>query len=252
MKFKLIILTASFFCLAYGSAMASDAKETSRLLSKIEQSLPERYRDPAAIVERRVESWMTVDGFSELRSSIQNDWESHIGNIREIAPTQNAQAIYFKAAEVLNKNNYYKLILSAADEAALGNVELTEFRWIVFPIEKHLRDMWTEDPPSAELKAVAARVREVMGADSGVGKFMTQVIAGEIAASNRGFAPDTKPLRPAFKPPTPQAVNPSLALPPAVPVAPQPQRVNRTWWIVGAIAALAALVVVARRKKSRF
>lgn len=234
---------------------AGDTARVTALLEALEKTVPEDYRDPGALVEK--DDWSKEPDFRELQALIARDWATHVPAISTLAPSNNAKTIYFKAAQVLNQKQYLKLLVATADHAEAGEIHPMQFRWIVSPYEKHLRKMWEEDPPSEELKIAAARVREVVGADSNMGKLMTRIIAGEMRASLRNDDSDANPLPKLPTQAAPSTSTPPPAAPPLVvkvspPVAQPPANSsNPLWWIAGAIAALVAVVVVVRRKKSK-
>lgn len=97
-----------------------------------------------------------------------------------------------------------------------------------------------------------------MADDPGMVRFMTEVISGQVAANNRNFHPDADPLpKPAATQAPPSISTPPPVAPPSVfkvsaPVAPLPAKSsNPLWWIVGTVAAFAAVVLVVRRKKPK-
>ena len=174
-----------------------------------------------------------------------------------LAPNDNAKTIYYKAAQVLDRDTYLKLITITFDRMAAKELHPLQFKWIVFPYAKNLRTIWVEDPPSDELKNVASRVREVMADDSGTVRFMNDVIRGDVAAINRDFHPDEEPsevrkaqLRRSINTattPTSTAVNPASS-----PAAPPPEKSsNFIWWIVGLVILVGGAVFVARKKKPK-
>lgn len=235
----------------------SDIERTQELITSIENAIPARLRDPIGLVEN--ESWTRHPDFKKLQGLIAQDWEKQAAAISTIAPSDNAKTIYYKAAQVLDRGTYLEFIMATSDRMAASELHPMQFKWVVFPHQKHLRNIWVEDPPSDQLKKVAARVREVMTDDLGMVRFMNEVISGQVAANNRDFHPDTaplpKPTPPQAAPSTPTLTPPSDTSPPPVvqvpaPVAPASAKsFNPLWWITGAVATLVAVGLALRRKK---
>jgi hypothetical protein len=257
-----ILRISALWLVTTAALFAATPVESARShLAAAENALPMRARDPGVVIERPTDSLMELPGFKELRAEIPEHWRDHIANLTTVAPTPVAQTIYFKAAQVLSQYDYLQLLVATCERAKAGEIHPMQFRWIVSPYEKHLRKMWEENPPSEELKLAAARVREVIGADSNMGKLMTRIIAGEMAASLRDFHPDANPLsKPASTQAAPSApeatrASPSVAPAPAVVAAPAPaapppaKSLNPLWWIAGAIILAGGAAFVARKKK---
>jgi hypothetical protein len=253
MRIKTVIAFIGFFSMWCIQAVA-DTSRVSALLEALEKTVPAAYRDPVALVEK--DDWSKEPDFRELQSLIVTDWATHAAAISTIAPSNNAKTIYFKAAQVLDRSTYLKFILVTSDRMAAKELHPMQFKWVVSPYEKHLRNMWVEDPPSDELKKVAARVREVMADDPGMVRFMNDVIRGEVAANNRDSDPVADPsearkaqLRQSIgtapaPAPAPTAVNPASAR-----AAPLPAKSsNLAWCIVGLIILVSGAVFLVRKK----
>jgi hypothetical protein len=201
------------------------------------------------------------DAVVEMRELPKSDAQSELGEMLSLtsfdkldlnALNETQKSILFKAAQKLHAKQYMQLLNRAYDLTKNDMISRQQYKWALFPSSKHLRNMWTEVPPSEELKGIALKAREIMGPDSDIGQFMTRVIIGEIASSSRGFDPEAKPSRAAITPP-PGVINanPTPAPPLPDPTASPHQSMNPVWWFVGAIATLCALVLVVRRKKNK-
>lgn len=241
----------------------ADTSRVTALLEALEKTVPAAYRDPGALVEKS--NWSKEPDFRELQSLIARDWASHAPAISTVAPSNNAKTIYYKAAQVLDRSTYLKLIMATSDRMAAGELHPMQFKWVVYPQSKHLREIWHEDPPSIELKKVAARVREVMAGDPSTVRFMNEVISGQVAANHRDFHPEANPLpkpRPtqaapsdststAIPPPAPASAAPAVATTRTPAEPPAAQATDPLWMIVAAIAVLAGMVLVLRHKKPK-
>jgi len=206
------------------------------------------------------EKWSQTPSFKKLQEMIAQDWEKHAPAISTIAPSDSAKTIYFKAAQVLDRDTYLKLIMVTSDRMAAGELHPMQFKWVVYPQSKHLREMWHKGPSGAELKKVAARVREVMANDPNTVRFMDKVISGEVAENNHDSDPAADPSE-ARKAQLRQSINtasaptpaPTTAVNPAsAPAAPLPEKSsNVVWWIVGLLILAAGVVFVERNKKPK-
>jgi hypothetical protein len=90
-------------------------------------------------------------------------------------------ALFFKAAEVLSREEYIKFVTAAADLVESGAISKQQYNWALRPFSKHLRDMWAEDPISKPLQQLALRARAVMADDASFCAFVDKVLSRKLA-----------------------------------------------------------------------
>jgi len=215
------------------------------ILAKAESSIPENYRDPASIVEMR-SSLEKVETFTQLQGILKNSWRTSLPHINELAANDTQKSIYFKAAQILPREEFIAFVSAASDQVASKAISKQQFKWALFPSQKHLREMWTEDPPSESLQQLAQRAKMILGDDAGQSKFFDHVLSGKVASDNRP-PEQTSPSENAAEIPAsgPTAAPPSTstnATPQSSLVVQVEQSRTALWpWIIGAILLLAAL-----------
>ena len=125
-----------------------------------------------------------------------------MNSIEKIAPSDNAKAIFFKAAQILPRKDYIDFLGVSCDLAKEGKLSKQQLKWALFPSEKHLREMWGVPEPSRELRVVAERGKIVFSDDPRMLEFFDGVISGKVAASAKKFherydgpSPEKRPVR---------------------------------------------------------
>ncbi len=252
LSYTAIWLISCLLCFA-----EAENAQVQELLTSLENAMPAPSRDPISIVENN--NWTQHPDFKKLQALIASDWENHAAQISRIAPGYNAKTIYYKAAQVLDRDTYLKFILATCDRMAANELHPMQFKWVVFPQSKNLREIWHEDPPSAELKKVATRVREVTANEPSMVSFMNDVISGKVAANNRDFHPDAEPsevrkaqLRRSINTASMPTLAPAVVNPASATAAPSPVKSsNAVWWIAGSIILAVGVVFVMRKKKPK-
>lgn len=180
-------LIYSFFSVILTSlpVMAQDSKMIRDALAKTERSIPENYRDPLSVVEKRLSSWEKVEAFTEIQSALENSWRTNLPKINEFATNDTQKALFFKAAQILPRKEYIEFMIAASDQVASEAVSKQQFKWALFPGQKHLREMWTEAPPSESLKQLARKAKMIFSEDTSQANFFDHVLSGKVAADNR-------------------------------------------------------------------
>lgn len=225
------------------SAMAQDSNMIRETLAKTERAIPENYRDSASIVEMR-SSLEKVESFTQLQSILKTSWRTNLPQINEFAANDTQKALYFKAAQILPREEYIAFMTAASDQATSGSISKQQFKWALFPSQKNLREMWTEDPPSESLQQLARKAKIILGDDAGQFKFFDHVLSGKVASDNR---PPEEPkfekeltAKGATSAPTATPSTSAKAPPQSSPIAQvEPPRSSPLPWIIGAILLLA-------------
>lgn len=166
------------------SVMAQDVDMIREMLAKTESAIPDNYRDPASVVEMR-SSLVKIEAFVQLQGSLGTSWETSLPLINDIAINDTQKAIFFKAAQILSREEYIAFMTAASDQAASRAISKQQFKWALFPSQKHLREMWIEDPPSESLQQLAKNARMILGDDGSQSKFFNDVLSGKVALDNR-------------------------------------------------------------------
>ena len=183
MKMKLI------FCIIMCSSAAILANEhdaLSSLLKETIQQLPERARSTESIVERRSTSFSRIESFSKIEILITTSWERDLPEISEFAESESEKAIYFKAAQKLSRRDYLRFMTAAASLVANGSISKQHFKWGIFPEEKHLREMWIENPANGPLKNLAHQASLIFSDDKNMKDFFEKVVSGQLAIDSIG------------------------------------------------------------------
>jgi len=189
---KIFIYTFASVILSSLSVTAQDSNMIRDMLTKTESRIPENYRDPLSIVEMR-SSLDKVESFVQMQGILKSSWKTSLPLINELAANDTQKALYFKAAQILPREEYIAFVTAASEQAATGTISKQQFKWALFPGQKHLREMWTEDPPDESLQQLARRAKEVLGDDAGPSNFFDHVLSGKVASDNRS-PEQTSPL----------------------------------------------------------
>jgi hypothetical protein len=171
--------------------------DTSQLLLKTENAIPERARYLGAIVERRSSTMaQKIESFDLLQKNFKETWKDDLNAIETVAPTDNTKAIFYKAAQILPLRDYITFLTLTCRQVEAGKISKQQLKWALFPFEKHLREMWTENPPSAELKELALRASFVLKDDKGMKDFLEKVISRQEKMDNAGENEAALPANP--------------------------------------------------------
>lgn len=183
---KCVIYILVLFSMLRYSVMAQDANMVREMLAKIESTISENYRDPVSVAEKRPSSWAKkVEAFAQLQTVLKTSWRTSLSQINEIATNETQKAICFKAAQILPREEYIAFVTAASEHVASGSISKQQFKWALFPSETHLREMWTEDPPSESLQQLAQQAKIVLSEDTKQSKFFDHVLSGKVAVDNR-------------------------------------------------------------------
>lgn len=161
--------------------------ETTTLLNEIEAAFPEDYRNAVSIVERRSSAMaQKIESFGLLQKNFEKAWTEDLRSIDTVAPSDNTKAIFFKAAQILPRKDYIDFLMITCQLVEDGEVSKQQLKWGLFPSEKHLREMWIENPPSVPLKDLAHQAGLIFADDGGMKDFLDKVVSGQVAIGGIG------------------------------------------------------------------
>lgn len=183
MKKPLLFLIIKFIV----SSSVCVGSDTFELLSKTENALPERARYLGAIAERRSSSMARkIESFDLLQQNFKKTWVEDLRSIDTVAPSDNTKAIFFKAAQILPRKDYIDFLMMTCQFVENGKISKQQLKWGLFPAEKHLREMWIENPPSAPLKDLAHQASLIFADDKNMKGFLDKVVSGQVAIDSIG------------------------------------------------------------------
>lgn len=186
-------LLLGLFGLLIACDFANAESETAILLNKIEAAFPEDYRNAVSIVERRSSAMaQKIESFDLLQKNFEKAWTEDLRSIDTVAPSDNTKAIFFKAAQILPRKDYINFLMTTCQLVQNGKISKQQLKWGLFPSEKHLREMWIENPPSVPLKDLAHQASLIFADDEGMKDFLDKVVSGQVAID--GIGKDEKSL----------------------------------------------------------
>ena len=175
---KRILVLLALTCHFAGAQATDQTARAADLVRTTRNAIPEKYRNPASIVEMR-STLKKIGAFVTLQTEFPTSWEETLGAIGTVAPDSPSIAIYFKAAEVLPKREYAGFMLAAADGVSSGEISIQQFKWGLFPAEKHLRDMWNENEKPPAMIDLARKAKTLLANEPESVRFFDDVLAGK-------------------------------------------------------------------------
>lgn len=167
--------------------LACAGSDTFELLSKTENAFPEHSRYLGAIAERRSSSMAKkIESFDLLQKNFKKTWKEDLNSIETVAPSDNTKAIFFKAAQILSREDYRNFLMATCPLVESGKISKQQLKWGLFPAEKHLREMWIENPPSSSLKDLACQASLIFADDEGMKVFLDRVFSGQLGIDSVG------------------------------------------------------------------
>jgi hypothetical protein len=225
------ILHNLFLLISIGVVSGAQAN-TSELLRNTEKALSERARYAESIIEKRTSSLAKIASFAQLQKEIGTTWRHDLPLISKVASSDNAQALYFKAAQVLPREEYIQFMMLASEQVAGNGISKQQFKWGVFPSEKHLREMWTDSTSSESLKILAQRAKQLLDDDPSTLQFFDNVIVGRVASDNRPSGQSSTSV--SDTPTTQPAPSESLSVLKVQPILASSKQPSAPWlWIIG-------------------
>ncbi len=241
-----------FFLIPILGFSATGQEAIRNLLEAVENNIPEPYRSPVAAVEIK-HSLNDGEAFQQLETEIISSWREILPILGDMDINETKKALFFKATQVLPLENYLEMSTLAMDRWEAGDISRMQAMWILFPAEKHLRDMWTMDDPPESLVNLAHKVANIYPDKSKDKVFFVEFLHKHSpsivdGAEEQASGSDQKTFR--QSPVLRNEVNES-ANHISVDASEQAPEQSSRWWIrlVGALIVLGGLGVMLRRKK---
>jgi hypothetical protein len=218
------------------------------LLANAENEIPEPYRSPVAVVEMRGE-FNDAGAFQQLRNETLSSWEEIIPKVSSMGISDTKKALLFKATQGLPLEDYLQMAIATMDLWENGNISRLQAMWVLFPSEKHLRNMWESETPPKSLSELAQKAEAICSDGSKTKLFFTNYLRKHIHNDSLVIDSSTE-LTEISKPKLkekPLALQ-AEAIKVEVPKKAPEESSNWLLWLIGALVVLGGLAVVVRRK----
>ena len=182
MKMKranLITLLAvfGFFGIITVKADTTQMSQISHLLTQVESKIPESYRFPEAVMEGG--NWKKAPEFTQLKSAVQANWRTLLGNLKSVAPSETDQVILFAAFQSMPSESYLQFLDKAASLAQTNVINKRLFKWALFPADKNVRGVLDYNYEKPVAKDILQRVKVLYADDPSMVKYCDAALSGE-------------------------------------------------------------------------
>jgi len=257
-KYLLVVLMLPYE--GFSQVTANGEPQMTELISKIENGIPEGYRNPDAFIEGN--RWKKSPEFARLQQSLQTKWPQALENIQQVAPTDTAKTILFVAAQNLDEESYIRFMSSAVILFKNGSIKNNRIlSWALTPREKHLRGLLTDNYRRPEVISILQKSKEVFAGDEHfehMPHFIDGILSGNVQKKYADFAvrsESTPPPRSTLEPS--KNVSPRAGRPENTPAAKMSkatsgetpalstERQMPVWpWVVGLFALIVIVPIV--------
>lgn len=171
MKFIILLMVMCSF------VRAQSVSDVQKAVFQVDESLSHRVSNPVAIVQY---SFRGNDKFRELELLVKSEWRDGVYDYIETNPTENEQAIYFKAMQSLPVKEYIAFLHLVMSDSRNSKIKLYQLKWMLFPSSKHLRGVWYEQKNDPNLKQVALLAGKIFNEDEHMVAFFKKASQGLI------------------------------------------------------------------------
>jgi len=232
--------------------MDNQVVDINALIDKVESEIPSGYRGPVAIIEMRT-TLDKIEAYKDLQKKIADLGSSLTASVDQIATDDNNTAIFFRAAQILDVEEYSNLVSHIIDNHDSYKISDQQYLWALFPSDKKLRNMWTSENPPSSLLELARRAEDFFSSDNETQQFFTNFISrvekGEEANSPVNKTEESNAMRSI----TEESSGNSLIEPAEFAAVESPdesaEKSSNWWlWLIGLLIIAGGLAVVLRRK----
>lgn len=147
---------------------------------RLKETYPSYRLDEVSVIESR-NGLEKYEEFRVIQKHIKAHKEECLSCFEGAAQDPVDMALFFKAAEVLPREEYISFVTASADLAESGAISKQQYKWALWPFSKHLRDLWAEDPVSEPLRQLALRAKTVMAEDASFCAFLDRILSRKLA-----------------------------------------------------------------------
>lgn len=256
---KYILVTLLIVDIGNCQAPADTLQQMRELVTKIENAIPEGYRNPDGFIEGK--HWRRSAEFLELQRQMQTQWMLALQHAQQVAPSDTSQTILFVAAQALDRESYIKFMSAAVGLFRNRTIQNNRILvWALMPPDKPLKGFIGDEYQRPEVRAMLQEAKTVFSADTSFADmlpFIDGILSGDVQKRYADFAAQSESTpQPSENVPQPVAVPdgiPTVATPPSF----ADERATRTVqrrarvlpWVVG-IAALAVIVLFVWKRRT--
>jgi len=129
----------------------------------LQRNHPSAEYDEWNAIETRVSSFKKIKAFVEMQDIIRTSWRQLNSKINEFAPEPVDKTIFFKAAQVLPREEYIQFLIEVSYTLEQNNIALQQFKWALLSNDSpHLLNMWEEEKGTKKLHNLAYRAKTVL------------------------------------------------------------------------------------------
>ncbi|MDP0497432.1 MAG: hypothetical protein Q7Q73_14620 [Verrucomicrobiota bacterium JB024] len=222
-------------------------------IESTEASIPEKYRDPVAVVEMR-QGLNDYASFQQAQQVIKAHWKLLASEVDYIASSDTKKAIFFAAAQVLEPKEYISLITECIDNRDSNHISEQQFTWALFPADEKHRDMWTTSNPSAGLLNLAGKARLLFSDNPSRAKFFENYLRAHGTQGDGVESVELQTAQAGEKAPTEREQGDVESAAPKPPVHAEQiieESISTNWWIWALGALIIVLVGIVFLRKSK-
>jgi hypothetical protein len=183
-------LILTLVLLGMATATKADTAQDLRikdLLTRIEDRIPEGYRDAGAIIDNGNEK---SPESLQLQSLVQKNWPTVLENLHTLAPTDLDKAVLFVACQTMSSDSYLRFLNRAAELAQSNVISKQLLKWALFPADKHVRGVLDYNYDKPIVKDILRKVKALYVDDPNMIAFCNNVLSGQSKRDDEAYFND--------------------------------------------------------------
>lgn len=152
------------------------AESAHDLVVRIEQQVPEGYRDPISFFEN--ENWRKSAEFAQLEMLVVKNWSSLLDQRDVVAPTEVEETILFIAFDALPPADYLRFLDAATTQPEIKALRKRTLKWILFPNDKRVRGVLSDNYKTPIARKILYRVKTIFAGDTSITNLCNMILSG--------------------------------------------------------------------------